>query len=91
MNRITPIGHTAGNGAKRRALDQKGIQDVRALPDLEFDRLWESVILPPGIKDRLLAQGVLSFTARGAPASSTSPIFGQSAWAGISHADRRSR
>lgn len=65
MNRITPIGHTRGNGAKRRAPDQKGIQDVRALPDLEFDRLWESVILPPGIKDRLLAQGVLNFTARG--------------------------
>src|SRR6266542_2106458 len=64
MKSITPIGRTAGNGAKRRAPDQKGIQDVRALPDLEFDRLWESVILPPGIKDRLLAQGVLNFTAR---------------------------
>lgn len=67
MNRITPIGQTSGNGqrARRRAPDPKGIQDVRTLPDSEFDRLWESVILPPGIKDRLLAQGVLNFTARG--------------------------
>ncbi len=50
--------------SRRRASDQKGIHDVRTLPDPEFDGVWESIILPPGLKDRVLAQAVLNFTAR---------------------------
>jgi AAA+ superfamily predicted ATPase len=60
MNRIVPIGQRA----KRRAPDQKGIHDSRPLADPEFDGIWDSLILPDGLKDRLLAQAVLNFTAR---------------------------
>jgi Cdc6-like AAA superfamily ATPase len=60
MNRISPIGR----GARRPPPDQKGIHDSRPLDDPEFDGIWESLILPPGLKDRLLAQAVLNFTAR---------------------------
>jgi hypothetical protein len=44
--------------------EQKGIHDLRTLPDPEFDGMWESIILPPELKDRMLAQAVLNFTAR---------------------------
>jgi AAA+ superfamily predicted ATPase len=44
--------------------DQKGIRDLRCLPDPEFDGVWESIILPSNLKDRLLAQAILNFTAR---------------------------
>ena len=49
---------------RRRVSDQKGIHDIRPLPDAEFDGVWDSIILPSGLKDRLLAQAVLNFTAR---------------------------
>jgi SpoVK/Ycf46/Vps4 family AAA+-type ATPase len=66
MKRITPISRSIANSdrSKRRAPDQKGIHDIRSLPDPDFDGVWESIILPPGIKDRLLAQAVLNFTAQ---------------------------
>jgi pachytene checkpoint protein 2 len=61
MNRIAPI---TGARPPRPSPDQKGIHDIRRLPDAEFDGVWESIILPPGIKDQVLAQAVLNFTAR---------------------------
>jgi len=66
MSRTPATGHADGNGypPKPRIPDQKGIQDVRSLPDESFDGLWESVILPTAVKDRLLSQAVLNFTAR---------------------------
>jgi pachytene checkpoint protein 2 len=66
MNRVTPIGSAAAGAPRlrRRPPDQKGIHDIRSLPDPEFDGVWDSIILPPGLKDRLLAQAVLNFTAR---------------------------
>jgi hypothetical protein len=66
MNRIAPVSRSIGNSdrSKRRAPDQKGIHDIRSLSDPDFNGLWESIILPPGIKDRLLAHAVLNFTAR---------------------------
>lgn len=60
MNRIDPVGQRP----KRRVHDQKGIHDIRPLADPEFDGIWESLILSAGLKDRLLAQAVLNFTAR---------------------------
>lgn len=60
MNRVNPVGPRV----KRRSPDQKGIHDIRPLADPEFDGIWESLILPPGLKNRLLAQAVLNFTAR---------------------------
>jgi SpoVK/Ycf46/Vps4 family AAA+-type ATPase len=61
MNRITPIGAIR---PPRRSSDQKGIHDIRRLPDPEFDGVWDSLILPAGLKDQVLAQAVLNFTAR---------------------------
>lgn len=63
MNRVTPF-NPAGARPKRRVTDQKGIHDIRSLPDAEFDGAWESIILATGLKDRVLAQAVLNFTAR---------------------------
>ncbi len=58
MNRVTPFGPVgdATSRPKRRSADQKGFHDIRSLPDTEFDGVWESIILPSGLKDRLLAQ-----------------------------------
>src|ERR1700721_3660494 len=66
MTRIPTIGQGSSDGRHPRPLapEQKGIHDVRTLPDEAFDGLWESVILPPTVKDRLLAQALLNFTAR---------------------------
>lgn len=61
MNRIAPI---AGARPRQPSSDQKGIHDIRRLPDAEFDGVWDSIILPPGLKDQVLAQAVLNFTAR---------------------------
>ncbi len=61
MNRVTPLPTTR---PRRRVSDQKGIHDIRHLPDAEFDGVWDAIILPSGLKDRLLAQAVLNFTAR---------------------------
>jgi hypothetical protein len=60
MNRMSSISQSA----RRPTPDQKGILDVRPLHDAEFDGIWESLLLPSGLKDRLLAQAVLNFTAR---------------------------
>jgi SpoVK/Ycf46/Vps4 family AAA+-type ATPase len=59
MSSVTPLPP-----ARRRTIEHKGIHDVRTLPNAEFDALWDSIIVPDGIKDRLLAQAVLNFTAR---------------------------
>lgn len=53
-----------GRARARRVTEQKGVQDIRVLPDSEFDGAWDSVIVPRESKDRLLAQSVLNFTAR---------------------------
>lgn len=64
-NRIASISPAAASlRPKRRSSGQKGVHDIRSLPDNEFDGIWESIILPVGLKDRLLAQAVLNFTAR---------------------------
>ena len=63
-NRITAYAPVAASRARRRQPDQKGIHEIRSLPDSDFDGLWDSIVLPPGIKDLLLAQAVLNFTAR---------------------------
>jgi AAA+ superfamily predicted ATPase len=47
-----------------RVSDQKGIHNIRRLPDVEFDGVWDSIIVDAELKDRLLAQAVLNFTAR---------------------------
>lgn len=64
MNRAREDGSWAGTSSNGRAGDQKGILDSRRLPDMTFDAVWESIILPPGQKEQLLAQAVLNFVAR---------------------------
>jgi AAA+ superfamily predicted ATPase len=62
MNRVTQL--PTGGTPKRRQVDQKGIHDIRTLPDAHFDGVWESIIIPSAQKDQLLAQAVLNFSAR---------------------------
>lgn len=66
MKRILSDGSLDGEGYARKhhLTDQKGVRDVRPLHDAEFDGLWESIILPAELKERLLAHAVLNFTAR---------------------------
>jgi ATP-dependent protease Clp ATPase subunit len=73
MNPVTPI---AANRPRRPSSDQKGVHDIRQLPDLEFDGVWDSIILPPGLKDRVLAQAVLNFTARARLQQVQLPVHG---------------
>lgn len=53
-----------------------GVADCRRLPDPGFDQLWDSIHLEPGLKDRLLAQGVLNFTLRGRVSPAKVPLHG---------------
>lgn len=64
----------SGNGTTDE--NPKGILDSRSLPDDSFDALWESIVLEPRIKDRLLAQAVLNFTLRGKFDRASIPLHG---------------
>ena len=44
---------------------QKGIVDVRELPNADFDQLWDRIFLPDDVKTRLVSQLLLEFTVRG--------------------------
>jgi AAA+ superfamily predicted ATPase len=46
------------------------------LPDDEFERAWTSIKLPSSIKDRLLAQALLSLTVRQRLPFETAPLHG---------------
>ena len=70
------MSHIVPTQPKRRIADQRGIHDIRTLPDPEFDGQWESVILPAAIKDQLLAQAVLNFTARARLHEVSLPLHG---------------
>jgi SpoVK/Ycf46/Vps4 family AAA+-type ATPase len=64
MNRARGDAAWTGTSGIGRAGEHKGILDSRQLPDTTFDAVWESIILPPGQKEQLLAQAVLNFVAR---------------------------
>jgi SpoVK/Ycf46/Vps4 family AAA+-type ATPase len=57
-------------------VDAKGIQDSKALPDASFADLWDAIIVDQAVKDRLLAQAVLSFTLRPKLKRSAAPFHG---------------
>lgn len=65
-----------GAGTKMNDRNPKGILDARQLPDESFDGLWDSIILDPKTKDRLLAQAVLNFTLRGKIDRASIPLHG---------------
>ena len=54
----------------------RGIQSVRALPDPELARLWDSIIVEGGIKERLLSQAVLNYTLRPKVDRNALPLHG---------------
>ena len=65
-----------GGGPTPFSSNLKGILDFRALPNKSFDDLWNSIFLPLGHKDRLLAQAVLNFTARSKLQAVSLPLHG---------------
>jgi pachytene checkpoint protein 2 len=54
----------------------KGIHADIALPHPEFGALWQSIILDPAVKNRLLGQAVLNFTLRRKIARTVVPLHG---------------
>lgn len=68
MNNILPI-----KGDMSLA---KGIQRIRMLPDPELGELWNSIMLAPEIKARLLSQAILNFTLRPKVSRNVLPLHG---------------
>lgn len=62
--------------AYRLPPDQKGVINARTLPSPEFNGLWDAIVLPDGVKDQLLSQGVLNFTARAKLQAQSLPFHG---------------
>lgn len=56
--------------------DKKGILEHVQLPDKRFDALWEKIIIPEEVKQRLLSQALLEFTLRGNTNSVSIPLHG---------------
>lgn len=54
----------------------QGFQRITALPDPQFDLLWNSLIMPDGVKEKLRAQGAANFTVRSKVARSVLPLHG---------------
>jgi SpoVK/Ycf46/Vps4 family AAA+-type ATPase len=80
MNPATDHRHRAAGGTgpktSRFAAMPTGLADLRDLPDQDFTRLWDAILVDGGLKDRLLAQAVLNFTARGAVSRAVLPLHG---------------
>lgn len=57
-------GRGARQGAGSGGVSAAGILDSRHLPDVEFGRLWDSLVYEDDLKDRLLSQAALNFTIR---------------------------
>jgi pachytene checkpoint protein 2 len=57
-------------------VEDKGIQEVRTLPDEGFDDLWDRMILPEDMKKRLVYQVLLEFTVRGKVSIGAVPLHG---------------
>lgn len=53
-----------------------GILDQRKLPSDEFLSQWQSIVVQPGIKERLLAHAVLNFTVRDRVDRARLPLHG---------------
>jgi SpoVK/Ycf46/Vps4 family AAA+-type ATPase len=57
-------------------MTQKGIFQHVALPRKEFALQWDRIIIPPKLKEQLLAQAVLEFTLRGKVSRTSVPLHG---------------
>ncbi len=58
------------------AAEQKGILTHIKLPSAEYDALWDRIIVPSEVKDKLLAQILLEFTLRRQISPGALPIHG---------------
>ena len=54
----------------------KGISAIRALPDPALGYLWDSMLVEPALKDRLLSQARLNFTMRPKVPRTVIPLHG---------------
>ncbi|KAF1687556.1 cell division protein [Pseudoxanthomonas broegbernensis] len=54
----------------------RGIHAVHALPDAELSALWDSIIVEPQLKDRLLSQAILNYTLRPNISRNDVPLHG---------------
>ena len=57
-------------------MQKKGVIDKKILPDESFNNLWDRIIVPKEIKDRLVAQILLEFTIRGKIDTGALPLHG---------------
>ncbi|MGE3271326.1 MAG: AAA family ATPase [Chloroflexota bacterium] len=64
------------NGSATSIGDVPGIAAAHALPHAPFSRLWDSILLDGGQKERLLAQALLTFTLRPQVDISSLPLHG---------------
>lgn len=68
--------HVASANQSRLLNDAQGVLDARDLPSPEFSALWEAVLVPQDLKDRLISQAILNFTLRGRLDRATVPLHG---------------
>ncbi len=66
----------AGANQPRILSDAQGVLESRRLPSPDFSALWDAVIVPVELKDRLLSQAILNFTLRGRLDRATIPLHG---------------
>jgi AAA+ superfamily predicted ATPase len=57
-------------------MTEKGLLDVRKLPDNEFNQYWDSIKLPEDMKEQMVRQIVLSFKIRGTISFAELPLHG---------------
>ena len=57
-------------------VDATGILDSRLLPDPDFNKMWDAIILKQETKTRLLCQALLNFTLREKVDRSVMPLHG---------------
>jgi len=56
--------------------DKKGILEHVQLPEKGFEALWEKIVIPDEVKQRLLSQALLEFTLRGNTNPVSIPLHG---------------
>lgn len=61
----------------------RGIHAIRQLPDPELSALWDSIVVEPHLKERLLSQALLNYTLRPNVARSVLPLHGVILLAGV--------
>lgn len=61
----------------------RGVHAIRQLPDAELSALWDSIVVAPELKDRLLSQAILNYTLRPNVARSVLPLHGVILLAGV--------